>query len=383
MTLSTEKITDKPGSTSGHGRMAVSPILMRYILKEFLKLFSLTLSALLCLSILVEFFEKIDNFIEHHAGLWPIVEYFIFYTPRVIFYGAPMAVLLATLLTLGVLSRNSEIVAMRAAGISLYSIAIPMLSVAFLISIISFVFNETLVFSANQRMNYIMDVKIKKKTQKAFFKQNKVWIRGQDNTIINIDLLHPDGENLYGVTVYKFADGFNLLERVDAEEVRWDGARWIFIHGKIRSFFPNGRISEKDFDAIYHELYENVEHLKEAEKQSEEMNIVELYNYIQRLKTAGFNAIRHVVDMHSKVSFAFVSFVMALFGVPFSFKGGKSEGIIIGIGTSILIAFLYWVIFFMGISLGRAGIFPPFFAAWVGNLIFGAAGFYMLLSVRQ
>jgi lipopolysaccharide export system permease protein len=383
MRESLKGIPDKGRITKDIFKVFSHPILTRYILREFWKLFGLALIGLLSLSLLIEFFERIDDFIEHHAEVGAIIEYFIFFTPKVLFYGTPVAVLLSIILTLGILSRNSELVAMKAAGVSLYSIAIPILSVTFFISLLTFVFNESLIFSANQRLTYIKDVKIKKKPPKAYFQQNKVWMRGKENTIINIDLLHPEGENLYGVTVYRFDDGFNLIERVDAKEVRWTSSQWLFLDGKIRSFSLAGKISERDFDAIYYELSEDPRDLRKVEKKSEEMNILELYNYVQRLKSAGYNALRHVVDMHSKVSFAFVSFVMALFGVPFSFRGGRSEGVVIGIGISILIAFLYWIIFSLGISLGRAGIFPPFFAAWIGNFLFGASGLYLLLSIRQ
>lgn len=377
------RITSEDAFTKSLFRFSIPTILTRYILREFFKLFSLTILGLLCISILIELFEKIDDFIEYHASAGTIIEYFIFYTPRVLFYGAPMAVLLSTILTLGILSRNSEIVAMRAAGVSLYSVAIPILAVALLISLISFVFNESLVFSANQRMNYIKDVKIKKKTLKAFFQQNRVWMRGKDNAVINIDLLQPDGENFNGLTLYRFDDKFNLIERVDAKEARWDGARWIFINGKIRKFSTNGIMDEKEFDAIYYNFSEDPKDLKMVEKKSEEMNIIELYNYIQKLKNAGFNALRYIVDLHSKVSNSLVSFIVALFGIPFSFRSGRDEGIVKGIGTSIVIAIFFVLVFYIGISLGRAGIFPPFFAAWIGNLLFGTAGFYMLLSVKQ
>lgn len=377
------RFSDKGRYATDLWRVFVPPILTRYILREFWKLFILTLSSLLCLSLLIELFDKMNDFIEYHAKAGVIIEYFIFYIPRIVFYGTPIAVLLATLLTLGILSRNSELIAVRAAGLSLYSIAIPILSVAFFISIISFVCNESLIFLANQRLAYVREVKIKKKPAKAVFKQNKVWLRGKDNTIINIDLLNPEGGELYGVTLYRFDDGFNLIERVDSKEARWTGSQWLFLDGKIRSFSPDGRIGERDFDAIYYKLSEDPRDFRKVEKKSEEMNIFELYNYIKRLKVAGYKALRHVVDMHSKVSYAFMSFIMALFGVPFSFRGGRSEGIIKGIGISILIAVIYWIVFALGISLGRAGVFPPFFAAWIGNFLFGAAGLYMLLSIRQ
>jgi len=364
-------------------RASISPILSGYILREFRNIFLLTLSSVLCLSFIIRLFEEVDLFIEYHAEAVTIIEYFIFYIPMVLFHGTPMAVLLATMLTLGILSRNSELVAVKAAGLSLYSIAIPILSVAFFISIVSFVFNESVVFSTNQRLSYVKEVKIKKRPARAIFKQDKVWMRGRDNTIINIHLLNPDEERLYGVTLYRFDDRFNLVERVDAKEVRWTGNQWLFLDGKIRLFLPDGRMNERDFDATYYSLSEDPKDFRRVEKKSEEMNILELYRYIQRLKMAGYRTTRHVVDMHSKVSYAFMSFIMALFSVPFCFKGGRGEGIVKGIGISILIAVIYWIIFASGISLGRAGIFPPFFAAWIGNLIFGAVGLYMLLGIKQ
>lgn len=359
------------------------PILSRYILREFLKLFGLGAAALLTLSLLVEFFERIDDFLEHKAELSFVIEYFLLFIPRIFIYTIPIATLIATLLTIGILSRNSELVAMRAAGISLYSVATPILVLALGLSLFSFIANETVVPQVNRRLDYVKNVKIKKKPRMAFYQQNKVWIQDSENTILNIGLIPPEGNKFYEVTLYKLDQDFRLIERIDAREISWSGEGWVFSDGSRKTFSPEGGMNNEAFQEIHYKLSKRPEDIRVIEKRSEEMNILEIYRHAKRLKETGYRTTRYVVDMHSKISFAFVSFVMALFGIPFAFRGGRSEGIVIGIGASILIAFLYWIVFSSGISLGRAEVFPPLLAAWIGNLLFGASGIYMLLSVKQ
>src|SRR4030066_2265543 len=161
-------------------------VLHRYVIWEYLKIFSLSLTSLLLIYVIVLFFQKIDFFIKHQAPFYLIFLYLLYKIPEVIFqWTLPYGVLLSILLTLGTLSRHSEITAMKAGGVSLYRITIPLFIISLFISFFSFLGNEYLVPLTNQKTRYLLSVKVRKEQQTSFFKNYKLWYHS-DRGIFNI-----------------------------------------------------------------------------------------------------------------------------------------------------------------------------------------------------
>ena len=103
-------------------------LLDKYILKEFLRFFIITFFSFILLFIIVDFFEKIRMFLSNNASVSQIASYFIFSIPMIISYILPPAVLLATLITFGSFSKSNEITAMKANGVSIYRICLPIIN---------------------------------------------------------------------------------------------------------------------------------------------------------------------------------------------------------------------------------------------------------------
>ena len=118
-------------------------------------------------------------------------------------------------------------------------------------------------------------------------------------------------------------------------------------------------------------------------RSSEEMSYGELWTYIQKIQASGYNATRYLVDLHSKLSTPFLSFIMVLIGIPFALKTSRSGGVALSIGISVIIGFAYGVIYYIFISFGKSGVFPPLLSCWVPTLLFGLAGIFTLMSIRQ
>jgi lipopolysaccharide export system permease protein len=358
-------------------------IIHRYVVREYLKTFSLSLSSLIFIYIIVLFFQKMNIFIQHHAPFYLIFEYLLYKIPEVTFqWILPYAILLATLLTLGMLSRHSEITAMKAGGISLYRITFPLLFIAFVISLCSFLGNEYLVPLTNQSTQYLLDVKVRKEKASGFFKNYKIWYRS-DHRIFNIQLLNPREKVLKGVTLYQFDDHFRCIQRIDAREAKWDIEKWRFHDGAIRDFNEDGSTRMTPFKEIELSFQEDWESFQTIERQSREMSYTELRTYIQKIQSVGYDATRYLVDLYSKLSYPFLNLIMILIGVPFALKTGRSGGIALSIGVSVMIGFAYGVTFYIFLSFGKSGILPPFLSAWTPTLIFGLAGIFTLMSVRQ
>ena len=358
-------------------------ILYRYIVREYLKIFSLSLSSLVLLYAVILFFQKVDLFIKHQAPFYLIFEYLLCRIPEVIFqWTLPYAVLLATLLTLGTLSRHSEITAMKAGGVSLYRITFPLLLLALIISFFSFLGNEYLVPYTNQKTQYLLDVKVRKEQPSSFFKNYKIWYRS-GHYIYNIQLLDPGKKILKGLTLYQFDDHFRCNQRIDAREAKWVNGRWRFIDGAVRNIGETGYIQVIPFKEMEFALTENWESFEKIERESREMSYTELRAYIQKIQSAGYDATRYLVDLNSKYSYPLLNLIMVLIAVPFALKTGRSGGIALSIGISVMIGFAYGVTFYIFLSFGKSGILSPLLSSWIPTLLFGLAGIFTLMSVRQ
>jgi len=358
-------------------------MLHRYVVREYLKVFSLSLSSLILIYLIVLFFQKMDLIIKYQAPFYLIFEYLLYRIPEVIFqWILPYAVLLATLLTLGGLSRHSEITAMKAGGVSLYRITFPLLFIALLISLCSFLGNEYLVPYTNQSTQYLLDVKVRKEHPSSFFKNYKIWYRS-DQHVFNIQLVNPQKKVLEGVTLYQFDNHFACTQRIDAREAKWMDGKWKLYDGAMRDFRESGSIQMTPFKEMEFSLPENWESFQTIERQSREMSYAELQTYIQKIQSAGYDATRYLVDLYSKLSYPLLNLIMVLIGIPFALKTGRSGGVAISIGISVTIGFAYGVTFYIFLSFGKSGILSPFLSSWIPTLLFGLAGIFTLMSVRQ
>ena len=357
--------------------------LHRYVVREYLKIFSLSLSSLILIYVIVLFFQKMDLIIKYQAPFYLIFEYLLYRIPEVIFqWILPYAVLLATLLTLGGLSRHSEITAMKAGGVSLYRITFPLLFIALLISLCSFLGNDYLVPYTNQKTQYLLDVKVRKERPSGFFKNYKIWYRS-DQHVFNIQLVNPQKKILEGLTLYQFDNHFTCTQRIDAREAKWMDGKWKLYDGAMRDFREGGSIQMTLFKEMEFSFPENWESFQTIERQSGEMSYAELRTYIQKIQSAGYDATRYLVDLYSKLSYPFLNLIMVLIGIPFALKTGRSGGVAISIGISVMIGFAYGVTFYIFLSFGKSGILSPFLSSWIPTLLFGLAGIFTLMSVRQ
>jgi lipopolysaccharide export system permease protein len=249
------------------------------------------MSAFVMVFVLGDFIEKVDDYIEHKAAFFDVVRYILYQLPNIAFMVMPVAVMLSTLLSLGMLSKNSEIIAMKASGIPLYRIALPIFTAAFALCGIIFLANETVIPYCNAKADYIRHVKIEKKMVRPALKHNRLWFRGPRGEIINVGLIEFKGKvpTCYGVTFYRLDETFRLVGRVDAERMEWVNERWLLSKGTVYDFPASGPVSSREFDRQFVDLPEKPEDFRQVERLSEEMNISELRSYITRLKNEGYN----------------------------------------------------------------------------------------------
>jgi lipopolysaccharide export system permease protein len=357
-------------------------ILTRYMAREFTKNFFVSLGAFSATYLIVDFFERINAFMVNHASPLVMGIYFLNRIPAICFQVAPPAVLLSSLVTLGFMSRHNEIVAMKSGGIGLWRITLPILGVVLLIYLGLLGINEWVVPRANERARVIRERVINRKESPVAFKRSQIWIH-RPQAIYNIQLYRPEKKLLEGITLYFFDSRNRLLKRVDARSAHWEGGKWIFVDASVTLFPPKGLPTRKNYPELVLPLPERPEDLLVAEKNPNEMGFGELRDYTRKIEQEGYDASAYRSAMHASLSRPFTAVILALIGIPLALRKQRSAGLARGLGLSILISFVYLLIFSFGLDLGTAGTLPPFVSAWLGNFIFALIGFYLFLSIRH
>jgi len=344
-------------------------LLSRYIFFAFIRTSFTILSGILVLFLCVTFLKEADDFIKLNATIVQIGQYYLYSLPGMAGQALPFAALIGTLLSLGNLSRHQEITAMRAGGVSLVGIVAPVVFGGVLISCLGFLNNEVIMPAYSARAAYIKNVEVEKKQQRVIFQQRRLWLRGPDNSIANIDLVSPDRREMIGINIYKLNPDFSLRERIKAGRLVWEETAW-----KLRDsqkFITKGEVlvTQPANGEIYN-IVEKPEDMGMIVKSSGEMSFNELWDYVRRLKSSGYKAVRYEVDLHEKVSFPFASLLMVLIATPFSLQQVRSGGAARGIALALLITAVYWALASGGRALGLSSVLSPVQAAWLANVVF-------------
>lgn len=354
-------------------------ILFKYIFQDIIRYFLIVLTAVIGIYIAVEFFEKIDNFYEVGLPLARAVYYFLLKLPLIVVQVIPVCILLAVIITLGLMNKHNEIIALRSGGIGVFYILLPILSTGFLVCILQFFLSETIVPMTYSEANKIWIGEVKRQSM-VVSKEKNIWIRGK-NKIVHIKYFNADTQEIYGITVNQFDRRFNMIERVDAHKGIFLNGRWLLYDildqklDKQEGIFKTSLHEKREEDLNF--LPEDLKHVV---RKSEEMNFRELFKYVSKVQAEGYNPVAYRVDLYAKIANPFICVMLCLVGVGISIKKGIHEdipsNIVFGIGT----AFLYFISYSFCLSLGYGEVLPPIVAVSITNIIFFSIGVFMLLN---
>ena len=356
-------------------------ILHRYIVTEFVKLFVITTIAFISIFMLVEFIDRIGEMVEKNVPFSESLAFFFYKIPSVFSMVSPIAVLLSVVLSLGILTRHSEITAIKASGTGILRVVMPLLVCGVLLSFASIFVNEMITPVTNRRA-FNIELKWLHKKPKGMFNREGLWIRSADG-IYNIMKLDLRNKTLNGITLYKTSKDFKATGRISAKSATWERNRWVAIDASEFVFTEKGSVKPVRSGRIELPLRMNPDDFSSLEASHENMNFLELRRYISTLKQEGYNTTRYVVDMYGKLTFPMVSFLMILIGIPFALKEGRRNSIADSVAMSVGIGFSFWVIFEVARSLGHSGVIPPIVAAVFPDVLFGAIGVYLFGYIRQ
>lgn len=357
-------------------------ILDRYIMRKYLAIFTLVFLGLLSISVIVTFFERIDNIYQHNKPLLLLFTYIQYRLPEFIHYILPVTTLTATLLTLGLMTKFNEITAMKACGVSIYRLILSIVFLAILASVFSFGLQERLLPSANKKAeeawNRINDV-----PPRTYNFLDRRWVLSKDKErIFHYSYYDPVHNFFSQLSVYDLdLASWTLKRRIFAEKGHIERHNLSFIKGWSRKFGGDLSTRLEIFEETGFRVAEEPGYFVKESKEPDLMSYGELKAYIADIEEMGFETTRFNVDLSAKLSFPFVSLIMTLIAIPFAFSMGK-RGALVGIGLSIGIAMVFWGMLGVFKSLGYVGFLSAFLASWGPNLVFALAGLYLLLRLR-
>lgn len=357
-------------------------ILDRYLLREFTGYLLLGLAGFVTVFVVVDVFEKIDVFLDHRAPIGLVLQFYTYLAPDVIVKVLPVALLLATFLALGQLNKFGELTAMRAAGLSLGRLLVPVFAVSVVCTGVSLALGELVVPAANRTRDQIWEEKIQGIRRASVTERADVTYLGEGGRIWYMRLYLVGEQRMHEVSLQEFRAG-RLVRRLDAAEASWDGSRWQFVSGYLRTFDGQGRESAESFPRMaVGGLAERPEDFAKDVRRPDEMNFVELRAYVERLRASGGRVANYLVDLHLKLAFPLICLIVVMIGGSLATRL-RMQSAALGFGLSVAISFLYYGFMRAGQALGHSGALPPYVAAWMGDVVFGLVGVFMMLQAQR
>jgi len=361
-------------------------ILDEYVVREFFGTFVLVLCGFVLLMLVFTFFELVGDIIRNHIALTIVGDYLVNLAPSMFYTIAPLAVLIGVLVTFGVLNRNSEIIAMKATGISLYRLVVPILTISAILAVSLYLFDDFYLPQANRRQEALRST-IKGRPPQTFLHPEQQWIFGQAHNgepahIFYYQFFDPDRNEFANLSVFEFDPStFSISRRIFAERVFWDSdaGAWRFQNGWVRDFQGANQRNFREFiNTRFSEIHEEPSYFKKESLQSQEMNFAQLQRYIRDLRQSGFDTMRLRVALWHKLAYPLVAVVMAILAIPFALSMGR-RGSLTAIAMAIGLALAYWVVDGLFGAMGYVNYFPAPLAAWAADILFGLTGGYLLL----
>src|SRR5262245_12219713 len=363
-------------------------VMNRYLSRQFLTLFCYGIALASVVVIVGDLMTTLERYIRLKPGWKLILLHFVFRTPPFVYQGLHLVVLMSAILLFVGLSRSNELTALKAGGVSLYRVSLPIFGLALCISVSSLGFQEFVMPWMNRRATEIDEAKIKRRTMPELRKRTEIWYRGRvdgatESRIYHIGLLDPGSQQMNNVTVLSLGADFKMRQRWDARDMRWIDAddAWRLVNGVRREFRAGQPDRAEAFRERSVKLPERYQDFAQVPKAPDVMSYAELKDYIDRLRDAGHKVGKYLVDLHSKIAFPMAHPIMALVGIPFALQSPRG-GRVIGIALCLALGLGYFIVHSAAVALARSEVLPPLVAAWSANALFATLGLFLYLRAR-
>jgi LPS export ABC transporter permease LptG len=360
-------------------------LLDRMVLTDLTRFFLFILGGFSALILIITLFQLLDYITRNNIDWAVVANYLLFLLPWIVNSVAPMAALVAVMVTFGILHKTSQIVALKASGQSIFRLAAPALIASILLSIFVFVNQDYILPFTNRRQNSLRYLIRKgQEPPQTFYQTTNKWIFGTESRIFNYAYFTPTNNTFARLNVLDLSkEPFGIKRRLYARRAWWDSSsqEWVLERGWERRFEADQPIAFEPFEERRFTLAEHPDYFKKESVGSSSMTLTEVRRAIADLSRSGFDVLDLRIALQSKIAFPLTCLVMVLVGLPFSFSVGK-RGALYGVAIGMAIGLTYWGLTGLFEQMGRYEVLPPMLAAWGPNLLFGAGGFYLFLTSR-
>jgi len=357
-------------------------ILHRYILGLLLRNFCIGLGMFTFLFLMVDFFDRLDNVLTDTATLGTVLQYFLFKVPFMVNLMLPVAVMFSTLFTFGLLSKSSEVTAMRASGLTVAWLARPLLSFALCLTVVSLVLGELVVPFSERRQKELYNLDIKQKDKQGGYNQEDFWWR-DGSEFYSAGLFDSRTNSLRSLTHLQINAAWTVVRRTDAFEARWIDplAGWT-MKNVSRIYLERSPITVESFDQLPLPVKDQPQDFYEFRDDPTTMSFAELRGFISRQAQNGIATTQYLPDLYNKLAFPFVVVLTAMVVLPFTLRPARSGSMAFSSLSAIFIAFAYYAVDSFSISMGRAELLPALLAAWMANILMGIIALVLNLGAE-
>lgn len=351
----------------------------RHVTREFFALFTPVTLAFVILYLVIDFFERLDILLENQASASSTFRYFAFKIPLMVTQVLPPAVLAAMLLSLGLMSRRNEIIALRSAGVSLFQMSMPLLCSAMILSLAALAWNETVVPYCTQQYQLINTVEIRKRQLRSIFSDREIWYHGA-NGFYNIEFIDAKRKTLLGLTLFGSPRTTSRNRVVQVPLARWTDSGWITEGAIEYSTDATGKTLASPLPPQTPVVSETLDDFLEVRRDPAELSYTKLRERVRDLSRKGIDASNYLVDLNLKLAVPFAAVVLAWVAVPLAGRVHRNPSVAAIVATGLGVGFAYWIVLALANSLGQSGALPPGIAAWAANGIFVLVGLALFLK---
>lgn len=356
----------------------------RYLTRLYMHNLAVILAVLVGLYGLIEFLERVDDFIELGAEFSHYLRFPLYKLPLMTSQALPMAMLLAAFASIGHLSRTQQITALRSGGISLWQTTRPLFAVGMVFSVIMLIGNCWVVPWSIREARYVLDTEIRKK--KADIEVTKDLYVRDGRWILSVDNAYPQRGEIHGVMLLEFDRHFNLATRLDADSALFEGGnQWRLRAITERRFDENGRqlVSFAKHAELQTDLGRGPQELTDIWAEPSELSFPDLANIADRLQREGQDPRRYLSELHFRSAQGVMPLIVILLGVPFALQRGRQATLGVGVALSLAVFIVYLLLQAVGMALGSAGLLPLPVAAWAANVLLVLVGAWLFLTLEN
>lgn len=353
-------------------------ILYTYIAKKYISTFTFSVIALSLIFIIVNLFEQLDKFLDRNVPIYVIASYYIYGLPAILKLLIPIATLLANLFSIGTMANNNEITAMKSGTMSLYKLFIPLVLITIFIMIIQLLFSTHLASYSNTKKSEIEREYLGGAIENSYI--SSLYIRDNPKRNITITEYNSVMKNGYGMQIFEFNldKSVNLYQTKYVNTFQWDSTikKWILNKISVKKISDN-KINIINIESDTVQFSFDGESLSKITKPIDQMNIFELFEYLEFKRNGGEDIEKELTDFYGSLAFPFANFIVLLFAVPFA-SVKQRGGMAVQIAAALIVSVIYLVFTKVGQTLGYSTGLSPLISAWLANIIFLFIGIYVL-----